>query len=121
MRLCSGSGLRCCWPKHIIIVKKYELAKGEFLSIIKTGQNYPLAFYYLGKTYWALGNLDWAHQNLEQAMSGRLDTPKIRREKERLEQELTILALKDKLEHFPDETASIMQQIKKLEENLLEI
>lgn len=82
---------------------KFELAKEEFLSLQKAGRDYPLTFYYLGKTCWALEDLDSALQYLNQAIKGGLDTPKIRREKERLDQDLTFKYLKNKLHNSPDE------------------
>jgi len=99
---------------------KFELAKEEFLSLLKTGRDCPLAFYYLGKTCWALEDLDSALQYLNQAINGGLDTPKIRREKERLNQDLTLKDLNNKLRNSPDEQ-ELIQQIKALEEARLEI
>jgi len=81
---------------------KFELAKKEYLSLIKTGWNFPLIFYYLGKTYWALGYLDLALQSVDQAMSNGLDTPKIKREKDRLIQDFTLVNQKNKLCYSPD-------------------
>jgi len=67
---------------------KYEFAKEEFLSLLKTGSKYPLVFYYLGKTCWALGDLGLALEYFQQAINGGLDTPKLNYEKANLEQEL---------------------------------
>lgn len=100
--------------------EKYELAKKEYISLLKTGQDSPLIFYYLGKTCWALEDLESALQYINQAMSGGLDTPKIRREKERLDQELTLNLLKNKLLYFPDQQ-ELIQKIKAIEGAMIEI
>lgn len=100
--------------------EKYDLAKSEFLFLLEKGHEYPQIFYYLGKTNWALGNLDVAQQNFEQALNKGLDTPKIRREKGRLIQELSLQALKEKLSHSPEQS-EVIKQIQELEKNLIEI
>lgn len=99
--------------------EKYELAKAEFLSLLEISNNYPLVYYYLGKTCWALGDLDTALQNLQQAIKSGLDTPRIIWEKARLHQEQAIKILKEGIHHFPDE--HVMNQIQELEEKLIEI
>lgn len=99
--------------------EKYELAKGEFLSLLEIGNNFPLVYYYLGKTCWALGDLDSALQNLQQAIKNGLDTPRITWEKARLHQEQAIKTLKEGIHHFPHEHG--LNRIQELEERLIEI
>ncbi|NLI91350.1 MAG: glycosyltransferase [Peptococcaceae bacterium] len=78
---------------------KFELAREEYLSLLRTGQDYPLTVYYLGKIYWTLGDPDSALQYLNRAIKGGLDTPKIRQEKERLSQDLTLKDFKNELSY----------------------
>ncbi len=99
--------------------EKYELAKAEFLSLLEIGSNYPLVYYYLGKTCWALGDLETAVLNLQQAIKNGLNTPRIIWEKARLHQEQALKTLKEEMHYFPDEHR--MNQIQELEENLIGI
>jgi tetratricopeptide (TPR) repeat protein len=99
--------------------EKYESAKAEFLSLLEISNNYPLVYYYLGKTCWALGDLDTAHQNFQQAIKSGLNTPRVIWEKARLHQEQAIKTLKEEIHHFPDEYG--INRIQELEENLIEI
>ncbi|MDD3363412.1 MAG: hypothetical protein PHZ03_00365, partial [Syntrophomonas sp.] len=58
--------------------EKYELAEKEFRYLLETDNSDAQAFYYLGKTCWAKGDLHDAEKYLFQAIINGLETPKIR-------------------------------------------
>jgi glycosyltransferase involved in cell wall biosynthesis len=94
--------------------EKYELAEKEFRYLLETDNTDAQAFYYLGKTFWARGNLHGAENYLCQAINNGLETPKIRLEVARLYQELAIESLREGFKDCPDseERQKLLQELK---------
>ena len=93
--------------------EKYELAEKEFRYLLETENTDAQAFYYLGKTFWARGDLHGAENYLCQAINNGLETPKIRWEVARLYQELAIESLREGFKDCPDseERQKLLQEL----------
>lgn len=100
--------------------EKYELAEKEFRYLLETDNTDAQAFYYLGKAYWARGDLHEAENYLCQAINKGLETPKIRWEVARLYQELVIESLRKGFKDCPD-SEERQKLFNELEERLLEM
>ena len=100
--------------------EKYELAEKEFRYLLETDNTDAQAFYYLGKTCWARGDLHGAEKYLCQAINKGLEIPKIRWEVARLYQEMAIEALREGFKDCPD-SEERQELFKELEERLLEV
>ncbi len=100
--------------------EKYELAEKEFRYLLETDNTDAQTFYYLGKTFWARGDLHGAENYLCQAINKGLETPKIRWEAARLYQELAIESLREGFKDYPD-SEEMQKLLQELKDKMLEI